>query len=263
MRTFQTLFVMLILFLFFCKNCIANEPDEKLHLQCLYPTIQIRDSGKGFGSGTIIRSAKISESEYINVFITAAHITNPVNQYTVTVFEYEDWSAVKKGHPYAASIYAADFERDVAIGMFISDEKMPVAKINMSAKFYIGSDVFRIGCGLGDDPRLDYGKVTSLRSKIGGNGNLMLRTSVHSVPGDSGGALFNNYKVIGMLRSIRVMRSGQLVVNMSYYTPITCLRDWSDEEGGAYDFAWKEKAFPRIIFWELRFARDHIITKTP
>lgn len=260
MRILQTLVAIFIFSLFFCPNCFANQPDEKLHLQCLYPTIHLSpDSGKNYGTGFIVRSSKISDSEYINVFITAAHVTNPVNQYTVTVFEYEDWSVLKRGQPYAASIYAVNFDLDIAIGMFISDEKMPVAKIDMDTKFYIGNEVFRVGCGLGDDPRLDYGKITSLCSKISGSASL--RTSVHSVPGDSGGALFSNYKVVGVLKSIRAMRSGQLVFNMSYYTPISSLREWSEEDGGAYDFTWKEKAFPRIIFWELRFTRDHIITK--
>lgn len=250
--------------LFFCLNCSADEPDELLHTQCLYPTIHVSQINKeGYGSGFIVRSSKISKDRYLNVFLTAAHVASSYD-HKVKVFEYEDWSLIKRTHTYPATIYAADNTRDIAIGMFISDEKMPVTKIDMDSKLYIGSQVFHVGCGLGEDPRLDYGKITSLRSKIGGAGDWMLRTSVFSIPGDSGGALFNSkYRAIGMLKSIRHLRTGQLIFNMSYYTPLTCLRDWSEEESGAYDFVWKERAFPRMPFWELHFSYDYLITKVP
>lgn len=262
MRTLlYTLLVSLTMSLFFCLECLADDPDEKLHTACLYPTIHVSPENKdSYGSGVIFRSSKFSENEYLNVFVTAAHVANSYDQYIVRVFGYENWSSLKGYNQYTAVFYSKDFNRDIAIGMFISEQQMPCAKIDFDTKLYIGTEVFRIGCGLGDDPRLDYGKITSVRSKLGAEECPLYRTSVHTVPGDSGGPLFNKYRVVGIARSVRAWR-GNPVFNMSYYVPITCLREWSKEDDDAYHFVWEERAFPKMPFWELRFTRDYAITK--
>lgn len=267
MRTLvYTLLVSLITsFYLCCPSCIrADEPDEKLHLQCLYPTIMIKpEKSTTYGSGVIVRSNKINDNEYLNVFITAAHVVDTYEQYSVKVGVYEDWSTLKTTEIYPAVLYAKNFDRDIAIGMFLSEEKMPCAVIDMNSKFYIGNDVFHVGCGVSDEPRIDYGKITALRSRSGDVKYPLYRTSAHTVPGDSGGPLFNKYRVIGLCRSIRTWRNFP-VFNMSYYTPITYLKEWSEEEDGAYDFVWKERAIPKMAFWELHFAREwEIITKVP
>lgn len=249
----------LVMSLFFCLNlCFANEPDEKLHTKCLYPTVHISPESKSSrGTGVIVRSSKISENEYLNVFLTAAHVVDSYEQYNLKFFEYEDWSSISHTKNYASIFYAKNFSRDVAIGMFISEEKMPCAEIDFDTKLYIGNDVFRIGCGFGDEPRLDYGKITSVRSKLYED-EVLYRTSVHTVPGDSGGPLFNKYKLVGLARSVRGYK-GEPVFGISYYIPINSLREWSNEENGAYDFVWKSRSLPKIPFWELRFSRDYII----
>jgi len=262
MKTFlYTFFIFLALF---CTTSQANEPDRKLHIKCLYPTIQVfSESKKSFGSGVIVKSIKISPQEYHNVFITAAHVVDENFFYQVKVFEYEDWSTLIKTHSYKCVFYATEYDRDLAVGMFVTDKAMPVANIDMNYKFYIGSDVFRIGCGLGDEPRLDLGKLTSLRSKLSTTNHWLLRTSIHTTPGDSGGPLFNScYKVIGIARSIRIW-NGHVFFNISHYVPITSLKEWSESEKGVYDFVWQNQPLPSIPIWELRFHRDYQSIRMP
>ena len=248
----------IIFFSFLLPNCLGDAPDEDLHLKCLYPTVNIIAKDNSVtGSGVIVKSVKMNENEYFNILLTAAHVVRGYEQYTVNVFEYEDWSNLNKTKSYSLVFYAKDPYRDMAIGAFITSEKMPVASIDMQSKFYIGNEILHVGCGAADAPRIDYGKITSIFKNINDKKFSRFRTSVHTVPGDSGGPLFSNkYKLIGIAESLRVWSNIPLF-NVSFYTPITYLRDWSNEENGAFDFVWKESALPKMIFWELRFSRDY------
>ena len=139
---------------------VPKDVDVRLHKECLYPVIQLLEVGKKQGSsGFVVRSQRLSEGVYYNLFLTCAHCVADDKQ-EVVVFDYEDWSYVRKKTHYPCLFYGIDDDFDVAVGYFLSDKTIPVAKIDMECKMYIGSDIFKIGCGKGQDPRVDFGKIT-------------------------------------------------------------------------------------------------------
>lgn len=250
---------LIILFLCMLTNCLADTPDMKLHNKCLYPTVMValegRESG---GTGVIVRSTQVG-NEWQNVFITAAHVANHPGDFTVHVYEYKDHSTIKGHFVLPCSFYTVDNQRDLAIGVFISAKQMPTAEINFDSKIYIGNDVLRIGCGLGDEPRLDVGKVSSVKTKLGKHPDL-IRTTVHTLPGDSGSALFSDYKVIGIMIMIRAREAGgvrQMIPGMSYAVPIQKMQTWNSENNSAFSFVWNNKeAIPKMPIYEIKFMRD-------
>lgn len=243
--------IILLALLFFCNfSLLADQPDEKLHKSCLYPTIIISNH-KNFGSATIIKSIKVTDTEFRNMFITCDHVINNDSQpYEVSFFVYEDWSIIKKTLKFPAEIYFGNKKNDLAIGFFISDQEMPVAEIDFNSKVYIGSEVFRIGCGLMDEPRLDYGKITLIKTSEN-----LIRTSIFTVPGDSGSGLFHNYKIIGITHSIRTR--GELpFFDISYYIPINKLK-----ENKEFEFIWQNKELPKMPFYKLNLMKYEFINK--
>jgi S1-C subfamily serine protease len=222
----------------------------------LYPSIFIgRSDNTTYGSGVIVRSEKVGD-KYRNVFITCAHIcTDSFIDYTVRQFVYENWSELKEVKEYPAVFSSVNHDMDLAMGMFYTNEEMPVAELEFDPKLYIGNEVFRIGCGLGDDPRLDYGKITAVKKEP----RAVFRTSVMTVPGDSGSPLFHNKKVIAIVVSIRVDRNrNALVFNISYAIPLSQFRVWSDNYNHNLDYAWTKKEMPKLPFIYLDFKQYDI-----
>jgi hypothetical protein len=238
--------------LFFCAIISAGEADKTLHSKCLYPTILI-SSGDGHGSGVIVRSEKVDENNYKNIFISCAHIADDKLDYEVKHFTYEDWSLLKQVKSYPATFYGRNEELDVSIGCFFSDTEMPIAALDFDTKIYIGNEIFRIGCGLGDEPRLDYGKLTWITK----GKKPILRTSILTVPGDSGSPVFHNYKVVGIMISIRVYRNLP-VFNISYALPLDRFKIWDEQNNHALDFAWSDKPLPKMPFHYLEFKNYEI-----
>ncbi len=239
--------------LFFCaslNSSFAGDVDKKLHQQCLYPTIYIGKADQtSYGSGVIVRSDKVNDTTYKNVFLSCAHLVDDTSiDYEVKQFIYEEWSQVKEVKTYPALFNSIHRAQDLAIGVFFSSEPMPVAELDFTPKLYIGNEVFRIGCGLGDGPRLDYGKLTYYKKKP----LPTFRTSVMTVPGDSGSPLFHNYKVIGIMVSIRSYKNLP-VFNISYSVPLERFRNWSNENDHAFDYAWSDKELPKMPFHFLEF----------
>jgi S1-C subfamily serine protease len=259
-------FLYVLLAILFVCPLIAGVPDEKLHNQCLYPVVLVRPMGvRGCGTGVIVRSTKVAEGEYQNVFVTCAHVSLAYDQsYVVQHFSYEKWSHLTGSKTYPVEWVHHDPVRDLAIGVFVSDVKMPVSEIDFDPSLYIGSDVYRIGCGLGDEPRLDYGKVTSVKTSLG-NIRDVVRTSIHTLPGDSGSPVFHEYKVFGIMQAIRQFQHGfgnQPVFNMSYCVPLARLKIMDEEQGHTLQFAWTTKKMPGMPFWKLKFkAQYEVVTK--
>jgi hypothetical protein len=228
----------------------TGEVDKKLHQECLYPTIYVgRADQSGYGSGVIVRSEKVNDTLYRNVFITCAHLVDDTNiDYEVKQYIYENWSQVKEAKSYPAVFFGLNRDMDIAIGVFLSEEAMPTAKLDFEPKLFIGNEIFRIGCGLGDDPRLDFGKLTAYRKFP----KPTFRTSVMTVPGDSGSPLFHDYKVIGITVSIRTFRNLP-VFNISYAVPLERFKTWNDANNDDLSFAWTNKAMPEMVFRYLKF----------
>jgi S1-C subfamily serine protease len=235
-----------LLFFFIANTCYAGIPDETLHKNCLYPTIMISKSNHGFGSGVIIRNEKTKNNLYKNCFITCGHICDEtISDYNITVFFYENWSQIKEVKTYKGTIYSANSDSDIAVGFFYSDRELPTAKLDFSQKLFIGNEVFKIGCGLGDEPRLDYGRITTYRK---GN-KPYFRTSTEVVPGDSGCPLFHENKVVGIIVSMRA-NDKELIHFISFAVPLERFKTWDKNLA----FIWDEaKPMPEMPFMYLNF----------
>src|SRR5581483_2022982 len=171
----------LVVFFILINQTHGGEIDKKLHKNCIYPTVLVtRANDGGYGSGVIVRSEKV-DNIYKNVFLTCAHIIDTAKpDYEVKQFIYEDWSQVKEIKSFPATFAGYNTDMDIAIGVFVSDTEMPTAELDFQPKIFIGNELFRIGCGLGDEPRLDYGKLTNYKKGV----KPLFRTSIMTVPGD-------------------------------------------------------------------------------
>lgn len=225
--------------LFFTARLFAGEPDKEFHEKCLYPTImvQVKENmmhQRGSGSGVIFKSHRMEKEveeckeeskketkvEYLNFALTCSHVVScsiqtplfPVPaKYVVKKANYKDWSTFVDYTTYDCEVVHKDPDSDWAVIAFVTEEKMPIADLAIDTKLYIGNDIFRIGCGLGDSMRVDYGKITSTNFTIKDFVKDVYRMSIPTISGDSGGPVFHKtedgYKVVGLAQAIRSMKS--------------------------------------------------------
>jgi len=171
---------------------LAGEPDIKLHEKCLYPTVRIDSGdGSGFGSGVIVRSEELENKQYMNVVLTCKHVAVNLVDPNVIFTTYTDWSVPTGFKSFPATVYLNHPQYDLAIVLFISYKKMPCAELGMDEKLYVGDELMSFGCALRQPPRLDTGKISGVLPNS-------LRADLISVPGDSGGPVFHNYKLVGI-----------------------------------------------------------------
>lgn len=226
--------------------------DKKLHRKCIYPVVKFSDALQhSGGSGFIVRSTKVGD-EWHNLAIGAAHtIELPV---FVFVPEYKDWSTVVNIEKHYGTILAQDSECDMVIVAFTSKNQLHTADIQFGKKLYINSKVFHVGCGLLDDPRIDFGQVTSPKMYAEPFKGL-IRTNVHSYFGDSGGPLFSeDMKVIAFCEGIRMHRHMPLP-DISFYRSIDELKTWDGRVNNALESVYKESApLPVIPFVKVKLA---------
>jgi hypothetical protein len=230
----------------------SDEPDKLMHNKCLYPAVTLKPSqGGGNGSAIIIRSEKVGKLWH-NVALSAAHVFSP-QPYVVRVFEYENWSTIVGFKDYPAIFYRANKLKDTTVVLFISDKEMPVADLSFEKDYFIGSEINRVGSGLGEEPRFEKGIINSLSSLNEGNVKGTIRFSACTVPGDSGGGLYHKNKLIGILQAIRVSGDGasqQHVNHMAYAIPISRFKNWNKELNNIMDFAFeKEVDLPLIPYF--------------
>jgi len=252
----KTNLIALFVLLAFPCTVYSDTPDKTLHSQCLYPTIKVV-SGESAGSGTgfIVRSEKTYDGKYGNVAITCAHVLTG-GLYYAGVPSYEDWSILKSYQMYPIYSHLIDQQNDLAIIVFKTDSQMPTVELDFDSKLYIGSDIFRIGCGLSDDPRLDYGKITSV-------GKDYFRTSVFTLPGDSGGPVFHKNKVIAFIRAIRTIKTKENamnhIYNVSYGVRLNVLKEIDNNLDNSLDFIYDDsKSIPLISFFLLDMRRSSL-----
>ena len=231
----------------------SGEPDKKLHEQCIYPTVLVVNSrNNGYGSGVIVKSDKIADSIYLNTVLTCAHNFDLFCVYHIRWTEYTNWSNIKCHHYADAYVYDFDRKRDLAICCFLSDRPMHVAELGVDEQLFLGNEVFGVGCALKLPPRLDFGRVTCLEGPNGG-----MQNSIQTIPGDSGGPVFHNYKIVGVKRLIRTnVLSGQRVFlfNIAETSPIKWLKDWRFAEGRLeFLFGGKTSMLPYTMFKVKRF----------
>lgn len=251
-RHFVIRSVMIVAFIFMlpAPHVFSDEPDKTLHNKCIYPTVMI-SSDRGGGSGTIVRSEKVGD-EYHNVVLSCAHILQAGDNFTVRVPKYKDWSRLDGYDAYPIRPYRVSVSKDLSIMMFKSEKKMPVADLDFDCKLFIGSEIYRTGFGVGDEMRLDFGKITSLNGKIGEGGPISetYRMNVYTVPGDSGGPVFHKHKVIAITQAIRSVRRGfgeHPCFGISYSIPLSRFKKWDGELNNVLAFVYQpDKALPKM-----------------
>ncbi len=244
----------LTLVLIFAQPILAGTPDKQLHEKCIYPTVLVFESGNAQGTGVIVRSEKHEGDQWLNVVVTAAHVVHDFDKGHISTVEYQDWSRIKPNSRKTYPIYVFDYDssKDIAILFFLSKKKMPTAEIDLSQKFYIGNEVVGVGCAFADFPRIDFGRISGINNKF-------LRISMTTIPGDSGGPVFHNYKLIAIKASIRMITvRGFLypIFQYSHHVPITQYVNWNNEAKGlsfVYDTKESLPKLPALMLEARRF----------
>jgi S1-C subfamily serine protease len=259
----------------------SGEPDKKLHEMGLYPTVKLLfqecdcpvcrenpESGLSVGSGVIIRSEKNNgpilqgkhAGKYVNVVLTTAHnVDAAVRPVKILVGKYKDWSEIDGFDEFSSIVYAKDKDLDIAVMLFVSEKQMPVAKLGIDKKLYLGDKVIRIGYGLGDDIRFDEGKITSVKTVLPASMAGKGRMNAHTVFGDSGGPVYDkNYNVIGLTYAIRT-EGMALLTEQSYFARVSDIKTWNESINNSVGFVYKASdKLPVVALFDL-WLSDHKI----
>lgn len=256
----------------------SGEPDKKLHEMGLYPTVKLSfqtcdcpvcranpEENKSVGSGVIIRSEKyngqIFKDKYVNVVLTAAHnIEHAKPPIRIMIGKYKDWSEIDGFDVFSSVIYEKDANLDIAVMLFVSDKKMPVAKLGIDKKLYLGDKVIRFGFGLGDDIRFDEGKITSVKTSIPEAMKGKGRMNAHTVFGDSGGPVYDDeYNVIGITHAIR-SNGMSILTEQSYFARVSDIKTWNESINNNVGFVYKASdKLPSAILFNLWLSDHQII----
>ena len=248
----------------------SAQPDKKLHDKSLYPTVKIsyeksscdcddckKTPGQAVASGFIVKSwrhpSKNMGDKFLNAVVTASHnVENVSSSVNVSVGTYEKWSRLKDFQVYQAMVYGVSPSRDMAVLIFLSDRAMPCVDMDMDGDVYFGTNVFKIGYGLGDDVRMDDGQITSVETRQPQKLKGFMRSNCYTIFGDSGGTLFtrDNHNVIGITSSIRGSES-MFLNNQSYFSPINWLKSWDEDTKGSLSFIYKESKTPQTLIYQL------------
>lgn len=229
--------------------------DAALHKKCLYPTIRISNTEiTQKSSGFILRSEKMGDS-YANVAMTCAHCINDEDEdYFADIPTYmEDGTTFDKFVRYPVIIYAQNPALDLAVVLFRTPTQMHVVELDFDRKVCIGNKILHFGCGMGEEPRLEWGYINSLKGKVGRHKTDVYRTSVQTIFGDSGGPTFyNNYKCIGINQAIKVTNFRgfpAMLPGISMVIPIGTVKTWDGLENNTLRFLYNQKAdLPRLPF---------------
>lgn len=253
MHKLSVLKVLLFSFFYFSSTFLfSGEPDKILHKKCIYPTFVIHTANYNHGTGVVIRSEK-EDYGYVNVALTCAHVVKSMlyskHYRIVYIKKYKDWSTISEvSSAERIKIHNINYYVDIAVISFVTNEKMPTAEISID-KLYLGNDIFGVGCGLMQAPRLDYGKLTKISPHS-------YRSSLFTVPGDSGGPVYHGYYLIGLKKAINsVVFQGRRhpTFKISHISPMVALKKWDDDSGNGLEFLYKrDLPIPKLysIHWK-------------
>ena len=236
---------------------------EKVHTQILYPEVRVKTSKAG-GSGTILYSALSAENpgEFVTYAITCHHVIEEAItvrsewdprvgrerkqefRQLVTV-EFFDYAAVPHGHrPVNFSVDGEVVAYDKTHDMALLKLRMikPVAYVaklfpkDQTDNLRIGSDTVTVGCALLHDPIVTEGQITHMGDEI--DYKIYWMSSALSLFGNSGGAVFStdgengtgDYCFIGIPSRIDVIGWGTPVTHLGYFSPVTRVREFLDEQ---------------------------------
>jgi len=242
-----------IFFVLLTSVALCDEPDKELHEKCLYPTIMITSSDqKSIGTGVIVKCVKKDE-EYENYAFTCSHVLVPVaeifiislnsknspvivkpieDKYEmfVRIGVYENWSTLVGYKEHPCEVIVNNQEKDIALIKFRTTTKSFVADVEKDHKVYIGNQVCRVGCGMNEPFRLDFGQITSLKDSIGNAVKGTYRVNIPTIMGDSGGPVFNENKLFGLVQSIRSIQSSSVLIPVSHMVYVVPIKNFYDSE---------------------------------
>ena len=231
--------------------------DDVFHKKILFPTVRVSNLDiTEKGSGVVIRSEKVGDV-YHNVVLTCFHcVTDPDGFYYIDLPIYENDVFVNwDRHP--ALVYSGSSEHDIAVLLFKTNSQLYVADILFSCKAFIGTKLVHVGCGLGDQPRLDVGSITSLNSFVRPHSQAVYRTNMHVIPGDSGGPAFFENGLIGLIQAVKYTTFQgipTLLPNISFCIPIDSLKIWDVNQNQTLRFIYNNQvSLPVLPYAEMEY----------
>ncbi len=235
---------MLKIFLLLCCLSFFELPESKkpLYEKCIKPTVLIKTvSEKTTGTGFIVRSQKAIQNYYINTVISCAHVCEEKVKIYLPI--YKD-SKLLEYKPYKAIILALDRIFDLSVIVFFSDKELETVDIDFDSENYIDDSVYIVGCGLGESPRLSKGHISGVSLD-----NVSIRTSISCVPGDSGGPMFKNNKVIGVCNGVKHWNN-QIVTDISIFKSIDKIKEILDKNV-LFLINKDDKSIPKLFYYSL------------
>jgi len=218
---------------------------KEQHERMLYPEVRVR-SGKAMGSGTILYSAPLPESDdgrHETYILTNEHVVDDLIKVetkwsallkrerkvdvlgtpSIEVFTYDFMSRVIGGTMYQTDIVCYDKDEDLALLRVRAPnqfphvaEMYPRAEVDELKSFM---PVVTVGCGLGAKPVITFGYISGFGYEIENRDFVLM--SAASIFGNSGGATFllDTGQFIGVPSRLAV-NWGDAITHCSYSIPV-------------------------------------------
>jgi S1-C subfamily serine protease len=224
-----TMYKIILALVFMNSIAFSGEPDKLLHEKCLYPTIMIINQNS-IGTGVIVKSMKLLEVTYDNYAFTCAHVLIPeptkppeIDKYKIKarVGVYENWSTLVGYTEHQCEVLYIDQKKDIALIKFKSENHNFTADVEKDPKIFIGNQICRVGCGMGEPFRLDFGQLTSASDSIGNMIKNTYRVNIPTIMGDSGGPVYHEYKLFGLAKAVRSLDNLEIPIShIAYVVPV-------------------------------------------
>jgi hypothetical protein len=194
----------------FCLLFSTTFYDNKIYYNCVYPTVIVK--GPGVGSGVIVQS-KWNGHEYENIVFSVYHVSknNGDYLYTISVPNYNEKFQFKSWSGYFFAVSRGDHLKDISVLKFISDRELPHTQIDWDFHLKVNDTITKVGCGNTEEPHTNFGVVKSLNANIKEKTDLygnylrkdLMITNAGAIPGDSGGGIYHNNKLVGLTVAMR------------------------------------------------------------
>ncbi len=177
---------------------LALKPEEQTRIR-LYeqasPAVVTIDTGRGNGSGSIIRAT--------GLVLTNHHVVESAPRGRVVVITGE-------GDRHQGQVIALDRANDLALVQILSRRQFPTLPAARPDSVRVGQEVYAIGSPFGLSGTL----TTGILSRIAPNGDLQTDAAIN--PGNSGGPLLNsNGELIGVNKAIMTPNRGNVGIGFA------------------------------------------------
>ena len=197
---------------------VPDRPDDPGPYDHLLATAVYLTTGSNAGTGVIVRSVKVG-AEYVNTAFTVAHVVAAGNV-TVRTTTYDGGQHSGTAGAFAAEIVRLDRQTDAAVIRFKSPGPMPVAALDWKPRrLKVGQPVCKVGFGLNLPARIDIGIISHARAGTPLSTVPCIRLSCVIHPGDSGGPVFRDGRLIGLSDSANADTIGYALPIATAFTP--------------------------------------------